>query len=76
MAQRVITQLIDDLTGDTIEAGAGRTVAFEFDGSSFEIDLTDQNAALGRARDGAAGENRRTKSRAKASHQGPCSGRR
>lgn len=44
MAQKVTTHLVDDLTGDIIEAGTGRTVQFAFDGSSYEIDLTDENA--------------------------------
>lgn len=44
MAQKVTTHLVDDLTGDTINDGAGRTVQFAFDGSSYEIDLTDANA--------------------------------
>lgn len=44
LAQKVTTHLVDDLTGDTIEAGEGRTVQFAFDGSSYEIDLTDGNA--------------------------------
>lgn len=43
MAQKVTTHLVDDLTGETIETGAGRTVQFAFDGSSYEIDLTDEN---------------------------------
>lgn len=43
MAQRVTTNLIDDLTGDVIEDGAGRTVSFAFDGTSYEIDLADDN---------------------------------
>ncbi|WFR68012.1 Lsr2 family protein [Curtobacterium flaccumfaciens] len=44
MAQKVITHLVDDLTGDTIEDGAGKTVQFSFDGSHYEIDLSDDNA--------------------------------
>ncbi|MDT0235241.1 Lsr2 family protein [Curtobacterium sp. BRB10] len=44
MAQKVTTHLIDDLTGDTIEAGTGNTVQFSFDGGHYEIDLTDDNA--------------------------------
>ncbi|PYY32766.1 Lsr2 family protein [Curtobacterium sp. MCBD17_030] len=44
MAQRVTTQLVDDLTGDTIEDGNGRTISFGFDGADYEIDLTDENA--------------------------------
>lgn len=43
MAQRVTTHLIDDLTGDTIEHG-GKNVTFSFDGSHYEIDLSDDNA--------------------------------
>ena len=44
MAQKVTTHLVDDLTGDTIEDGKGRTIAFGFDGTHYEIDLTDDNA--------------------------------
>lgn len=44
MAQKVTTQLVDDLSGDIIEDGKGRTVQFAFDGSSYEIDLTEDNA--------------------------------
>jgi hypothetical protein len=33
MAQKVTTHLVDDLTGDTIEDGHGRTVTFSFDGA-------------------------------------------
>lgn len=44
MAQRVTTHLVDDLTGDVIEPGDGRTVSFSFDGAEYEIDLTEKNA--------------------------------
>lgn len=44
MAQKVTTHLVDDLTGDTIEDGKGRTVTFGFDGTNYEIDLSDDNA--------------------------------
>ncbi|QZQ53597.1 Lsr2 family protein (plasmid) [Curtobacterium sp. TC1] len=44
MAQKVITHLVDDLTGDTIEDGRGHSVTFGFDGAHYEIDLTDDNA--------------------------------
>jgi hypothetical protein len=44
MAQKVTTHLVDDLSGDVIEPGKGRTVQFAFDGSSYEIDLTEENA--------------------------------
>lgn len=43
MAQKVTTHLVDDLTGDTIEDGKGRTITFGFDGAHYEIDLTDDN---------------------------------
>jgi hypothetical protein len=41
MARRTITQLIDDLDGSVIPGGLGRTLLFEFDGTTYEIDLTD-----------------------------------
>jgi hypothetical protein len=44
MAQKITTTLVDDLTGETIEAGSGKTVQFGFDGTAYEIDLTDENA--------------------------------
>lgn len=44
MAQKITTTLVDDLTGETIEDGSGKTVQFGFDGSTYEIDLTDENA--------------------------------
>lgn len=43
MAQKVTIHLVDDLTGDIIETGKGHTVQFAFDGSNYEIDLTDDN---------------------------------
>lgn len=43
MAQKVTTHLVDDLTGDTIEHG-GTTIQFAFDGTAYEIDLSDDNA--------------------------------
>jgi uncharacterized membrane protein len=44
MAQKVTTQLVDDLSGDVIEDGRGQTVQFSFDGNAYEIDLSDDNA--------------------------------
>jgi len=44
VAQKVTTTLVDDLTGDPIDDGAGSTVTFGFDGAHYEIDLTDDNA--------------------------------
>ncbi|MDN4161090.1 histone-like nucleoid-structuring protein Lsr2 [Nocardioides abyssi] len=49
MAQRVVMQLEDDLDGTPIEDGEGETVAFALDGTSYEIDLTSENAAALRA---------------------------
>lgn len=43
MAQRITTHLVDDLTGETIEPGSGKSLQFAFDGNSYEIDLTDAN---------------------------------
>lgn len=45
MAQRVITQLISDLSGDEIAAGKGETVEFSYRGNTYSIDLTDKEAA-------------------------------
>src|SRR6266508_4359186 len=44
MAQRVVVQLSDDLSGADIPVGRGETVTFSLDGRSFEIDLTAKNA--------------------------------
>lgn len=41
MAKRTFTKLIDDLDG----SDAAETVSFAVDGVSYEIDLSDQNAA-------------------------------
>jgi len=43
MAQKVTVQLVDDLDDSPITAGEGRTVEFAFDGSNYEIDLSDDN---------------------------------
>jgi len=43
MAQKVTVQLVDDLDDSPIADGAGRTVEFSFDGSSYEIDLSNDN---------------------------------
>lgn len=40
MAKQTFVQLVDDLSGESIEEGAGRTVRFSFDGADYEIDLT------------------------------------
>lgn len=44
MAQKVITTLVDDLTNEELQDGAGTTVHFGFDGNNYEIDLSNDNA--------------------------------
>ena len=43
MAQKVTVQLVDDIDDSPIASGEGRTLEFAFDGSSYEIDLTNDN---------------------------------
>jgi hypothetical protein len=45
MARKTTVVLIDDLDGSEIADGGGETVRFALDGTSYEIDLTDENAA-------------------------------
>lgn len=45
MARRIVHQLVDDLDGTILEVGDGETVLFSLDGTAYEIDLTDANAA-------------------------------
>lgn len=45
MAQRVVTQLIDDLSGKEIPDGGGETVQFSLDGTNYEIDLSTKNSS-------------------------------
>ena len=49
MARRIVHQLVDDLDGTVLEVGEGETVLFSLDGTAYEIDLTDDNAAALRA---------------------------
>lgn len=44
MAQKTTVQLIDDITGETIEDGKGRTITFAVDGVEYEIDLAEKQA--------------------------------
>jgi hypothetical protein len=44
MAQRLITQLVDDLDGAELAEGAGETMRFLVDGTSYDIDLSSANA--------------------------------
>lgn len=45
MAQKYIVQLVDDLTQEPIEHGAGESVRFALDGVSYTIDLTRDHAS-------------------------------
>lgn len=45
MAKKQITQLIDDLDGGILEGGDGVSLRFALEGRSYEIDLSDANAA-------------------------------
>ncbi|RIX30547.1 histone-like nucleoid-structuring protein Lsr2 [Amnibacterium setariae] len=49
MAQKYIVQLVDDLTQQPIEDGAGESVRFSLDGVSYTIDLTTDHAEEFRA---------------------------
>lgn len=44
MSKRVITTLFDDIDDTPIEDGAGETIVFALDGTSYEIDLSSINA--------------------------------
>ncbi|MER3390786.1 MAG: Lsr2 family protein [Microcella sp.] len=41
--KRITTELVDDIDGTVIQPGGGGTVAFALDGTSYEIDLADDN---------------------------------
>ncbi len=43
MAQKVIVETVDDLDGSVITDGSAGTVAFSFQGKSYEIDLSAEN---------------------------------
>ncbi|MGB4777097.1 histone-like nucleoid-structuring protein Lsr2, partial [Microbacterium sp.] len=49
MARRIVHQLVDDLDGTVLGVGSGETVLFSLDGTAYEIDLTEENAAALRA---------------------------
>lgn len=49
MARRIVHQLVDDLDGTVLEVGDGETILFSLDGTAYEIDLTEENAAALRA---------------------------
>lgn len=45
MAERILRQLIDDITGADIPEGAGERIAFSLRGVDYQIDLSEGNAA-------------------------------
>lgn len=45
MAQRVRIQLVDDLTGESLDDGNGRSVEFSIDQKRYQIDLSNENVA-------------------------------
>lgn len=44
MAQRILTVLIDDIDGKELADGAGETVTFALDATTYELDLSKENA--------------------------------
>lgn len=48
MAKRIVTQLIDDISGEIVEDG-GETIRFTVNDASYSIDLGPDNAAAFRA---------------------------
>ncbi|QCR19860.1 histone-like nucleoid-structuring protein Lsr2 [Agrococcus sp. SGAir0287] len=44
MAKQTIVEIVDDISGERLADGAGRTVAFSLDGAQYEIDLTHEHA--------------------------------
>jgi hypothetical protein len=76
VAQKVITQLVDDVDGTVLADGAGETVRFSLDGTSYEIDLGKKNADKLRGTlqpfiDAGRKMGRRTGSAGKRSQSGP-----
>ncbi|WP_430593540.1 histone-like nucleoid-structuring protein Lsr2 [Humidisolicoccus flavus] len=45
MAKKTVIELVDDIGGETIEDGDGRTVEFAVGGQSYEIDLTNERVS-------------------------------
>ncbi|MEV7618903.1 Lsr2 family protein [Microbacterium sp. NPDC089321] len=45
MARKIIHQLVDDIDGEVLDDGEGETVTFSIDGTAYEIDLSEKNAA-------------------------------
>jgi hypothetical protein len=47
--KKTTVQLLDDIDGTVIENDSGATVAFAFEGNSYEVDLSEKNLADFRA---------------------------
>ena len=45
VAQKIITQLVSDLSGEVIADGEGETISFAYRGVEYSIDLTEKEAA-------------------------------
>ncbi|MBB3044803.1 Lsr2 dimerization domain-containing protein [Nocardioides soli] len=45
MAQKVVTQMVSDLSGDEYADGKGETIVFSYRGKDYSIDLTSKEAA-------------------------------
>lgn len=43
MAQRIVTELVDDVDGKPIKGGKGGSVRLGLDGVGYELDLSDRN---------------------------------
>ncbi len=44
MAQKIITQLVSDVSGKELKDGKGETVTFALDGTQYELDLSNKEA--------------------------------
>ncbi|CAD5138057.1 Nucleoid-associated protein Lsr2 [Microbacterium sp. Nx66] len=45
MARKIVHQLVDDIDGEVLEVGSGEAVTFSLNGTAYEIDLSEKNAA-------------------------------
>lgn len=45
MAREIVHQLVDDIDGEVLEVGSGEAVTFSLNGTAYEIDLSEKNAA-------------------------------
>lgn len=76
MARRIVHQLVDDIDGTLLDVGEGETVLFSLDGTAYEIDLTDENAAALRGALERYTKAARTVSGSRGSSAGSAAGRR